>query len=88
MQKPNRLGAECAGRKAKSPENGLFWQQNQVAIRLITIFLMGASLTCIAQPLGNQAVVIGNHPAVYDSAGMLLHWTSWHNAVPAIWYTS
>jgi hypothetical protein len=34
-----------------------------------------------AQPKGHPSVVIGNHPARYDSSGMLLPWISWQNAV-------
>lgn len=39
------------------------------------------SFTGIAQPTGNKNVVIGNHPAIYDSNGMLLPWTSWQDAI-------
>jgi hypothetical protein len=48
-----------------------------------------ASSISIAQPpphpaIGSSAqppLIISNHPAIYDSAGMLLPWTSWPNAV-------
>jgi hypothetical protein len=39
------------------------------------------SSTGIAQPTEKRDIVIGNHPALYDSNGMLLPWTSWQNAV-------
>ncbi len=38
--------------------------------------LMGIGL-----PLWAQGPVIGNHPAVYDTNGMLLPWTSWRDAL-------
>jgi hypothetical protein len=39
------------------------------------------SSPAFAQPKGHPSVVIGNHPARYDSSGMLLPWISWQNAV-------
>jgi hypothetical protein len=32
-------------------------------------------------PKGYPSVIIGNHPALYDSNGVLLPWTSWQNAI-------
>ncbi len=39
------------------------------------------SLTVVAQPARDHAIVIGNHQAIYDSTGRLLPWTSWQNAI-------
>jgi len=39
------------------------------------------SSPAFAQPKGHPSVVIGNHPARYDSSGILLPWISWQNAV-------
>jgi hypothetical protein len=56
-------------------------------MRFITIFLTTICVVnllsppAFAQPKGHPSVVIGNHPARYDSSGMLLPWISWQNAV-------
>ncbi|HMC84655.1 MAG TPA: hypothetical protein VKI61_03990 [Chitinophagaceae bacterium] len=33
------------------------------------------------KPIAKPTVQIGNHAAVYDARGMLLPWTSWHDAI-------
>src|SRR5277367_2674893 len=59
-----------------------FHRLGAAILRRFRVSLILSTLTILgAMPLRAQNPVIGNHPAVYNAAGILLPWTSWTDAL-------
>ncbi len=48
---------------------------------LRVMMILGGLVLCASTMLRAQSIIIGNHPAVYSSEGILLPWTSWKDAL-------